>query len=130
MKIRIVAVLLSTLLLFVGCSAGAVENRLDAAENAVEHGLDAMESTMENAVAPTKSGNIIPSAAAITREQAVSIALEKAGFTENQVTQLRTEYEIDDGIPRYEIQFRQGRWEYDYEINANTGDILSYDKDD
>ena len=85
---------------------------------------------MENAVAPTKSGNIIPSAAAITREQAVSIALEKAGFTENQVTQLRTEYEIDDGIPRYEIQFRQGRWEYDYEINANTGDILSYDKDD
>lgn len=130
MKFRIIAILLVTLLLFAGCSAGAVENRLDAAEDAVERGLDAMENMMETAVSPTKSGNIIPSAATVTREQAVSIALEKAGFTENQVTHLRTEYEIDDGIPRYEIQFRQGRWEYDYEINANTGEILSFDRDD
>lgn len=66
----------------------------------------------------------------ITREQAEQIALEHAGLTADQVTRLRTEFEIDDGIPRFEVQFRQGRWEYDYEINADTGGILSYDRDD
>lgn len=69
-------------------------------------------------------------AAQITREQAQTIALEHAGFTADQVSGLRTEYEIDDGIARYEVQFRQGRWEYDYEINTGTGAILSYDRDD
>ena len=66
----------------------------------------------------------------LTREQAEAIALEHAGFTADQVSRLRTEFEIDDGIPRFEVQFRQGRWEYDYEINADTGVILSYDRDD
>lgn len=65
----------------------------------------------------------------LTKEQAAAIALKAAGFTADQVSRLRTEYEIDDGIPRFEVQFRQGHWEYDYEIHAQTGEILSYDRD-
>ncbi len=66
----------------------------------------------------------------ITREQAQNIALENAGFTADQVSRLRAEYEIEDGVPIYEVKFRQGRWEYDYEINARTGAIISSDRDD
>lgn len=65
----------------------------------------------------------------LTQEQAEAIALEHAGFTVDQVTRLRTSYEIDDGIPEYEVEFRVGRTEYDYTIHAETGEILSFDMD-
>ena len=68
--------------------------------------------------------------AVLTKEDAEIIALEHAGFTAEQVSQLRVEYEIDDGIPQYDVEFREGRWEYSYEIHAETGAILSFEKDD
>ena len=52
-----------------------------------------------------------------------------AGFSVAQVTRLRTEYEMDDGIPRYNVEFHEGDWEYEFEISATDGKILSYDKD-
>ena len=66
----------------------------------------------------------------LTAKEAEMTALDHAGFTADQVQYLRTEYELDDGVPQYEVQFHQGRWEYDYEIDARTGEILSYDRDD
>lgn len=66
----------------------------------------------------------------ITAEEAQTIALEHAGLTADQVTGLRANFDRDDGIPEYEVEFRQDRWEYEYEIHAETGEILSWDKDD
>lgn len=129
MKIRIFTVFLTGVLLLAGCGTSAAANRLDAAEDALENRVDAIEDAVENVVSPT-AGRTDPGSAAITREEAEAIALEHAGFTAGQVSRLRTEYEIDDGVARYEVTFRQGRWEYDYEISAETGVILSYDRDD
>lgn len=66
----------------------------------------------------------------LSKEEAMQLALNHAGFTTEEVTFLQTEYEIDDGIPQYEISFRQDRFEYDYTISAETGTILAYDKDE
>ncbi len=63
----------------------------------------------------------------ISVEQARSIALAHAGLKEENVTFLMAELELDDGIWEYEIEFYAGNKEYDYEINAVTGAILSYD---
>ncbi len=65
----------------------------------------------------------------LTKEQAQALVLEQAGFTADQVTRLRTEYEIDDSVALYEVSFYADGWEYDYEINAKTGELLSYDRD-
>ena len=35
----------------------------------------------------------------------------------------------DDGRLQYDVEFYSGSTEYDYEIDANTGAILSYDHD-
>lgn len=119
MRTRVFAIALILAILIPGINASAADRPLDAAKNIIE----------ESAVVPA-SRRVTTPADIITREQAQNIALEHAGFTADQVTRLRTEYEIDDGVARYEVHFRQGRREYDYEINANTGAILSYDADD
>ena len=65
----------------------------------------------------------------ISKDQATAIALEDAGFTADQVTRLRAEFDYDDGRPEYEVEFHQGGYEYDYEIHAESGKIISRDKD-
>lgn len=69
-------------------------------------------------------------ATALSKEEAEAIALKHAGFSKDQVSYLRTEYDRDDRVPEYDVEFREGRWEYEYEIHAETGAILSFDKDD
>ena len=67
--------------------------------------------------------------ASITLDEAKNIALTNANLTEDAVQFLRTEQEYDDGVLVYEIDFTHGDFEYDYKINANTGDVVSYDRD-
>ena len=61
----------------------------------------------------------------VTAEEAQNIALAHAGLTQDQVQYLRTEYEVDQGVPQFEVEFHYDGWEYDYEISAETGEILS-----
>lgn len=68
--------------------------------------------------------------ARLTKEEAQAIALEHAGFTAEQVNYLRAEFDMDDRIPQYDIEFHEDRWEYEYEIHAETGTVLSFDRDD
>lgn len=142
MKFRVFAIFFAAMLLLTACGSAQAENRIDAAEDAVEnqletikdaveHQVDGAEEAVNQALPPaTAQPSPTEAAATITKEEAQSIALEHAGLTADQVTYLRTEYEIDDGVPQYEVEFHHDRWEYDYEIHAETGDVLSYDRDD
>ena len=73
--------------------------------------------------------NAEPEATKLTKEQAQAIALDHAGLKADQVTGLHVEYEVDDGIPEYSVDFRKGDQEYDYTIHAQTGKILEHDKE-
>ena len=65
----------------------------------------------------------------ISVERAKEIALSHAGLASNQVTFQRIELDFDNGIQKYEIEFYYNYREYSYEIDANTGNILSYEQD-
>ena len=65
----------------------------------------------------------------ITAEKAKSIALQHAGLSASQVTFIKAQLDWDDGRQEYEVEFRQGRIEYDYTIDATTGAILESDRD-
>ena len=69
-------------------------------------------------------------AAQLGEDEALAIALDHAGFTAEEVTGLRIRLDTDDRTPDYEIEFRRGRLEYEYEIHAETGAILDRDRDD
>lgn len=63
----------------------------------------------------------------ITAEEAQAIALAHAQLTKADVTYVHTALDHDDGRKEYEVEFYSGDREYDYEIDALTGDILSFD---
>ena len=69
----------------------------------------------------------------ITVEEAKTIALNHAGLTADAVTFVKAKRDYDDGRLVYEIEFvttsGNGYLEYDYEVEAATGSILSYDYD-
>lgn len=122
------------LLTMAGCSAADAGQKLDAAEDRVENRLDALEDSLERAVPksfPPVSAAVPTDAVSdpITKEGAEKIALDSLGLAKDQVKGLRTEYEIDDGTGQYDVQFLSGGWKYEFEIHAETGRILSFDKD-
>ena len=65
--------------------------------------------------------------AVIGEEEAQNIALAKTG---SQATVIKCRLERDDGRLTYELELRDSRYEYDVEIDAYTGTILSWDMDD
>ena len=67
---------------------------------------------------------------AVDEAKAKEIALEHAGLSQDQVTFLQCKLDRDDGRQVYDVEFYAADYtEYDYEIDAATGEILSYDYD-
>ena len=113
MKYRIAAVLLAVLLLS-GCNA------TQRAGDAIKERTGAMEQAIETALGAAQM---------ISAEQAKNIALKHAGLTVNEVARLRTDYDSDEQ-PHYEVQFYLAGKEYEYEIDAHSGAILSWEQND
>lgn len=58
-------------------------------------------------------------------DAAKAIALKDAGLAEADVTELKAELDLDDAVVHYDVDFKAGGLEYDYDIDATTGDILT-----
>ena len=67
----------------------------------------------------------------IGEDKALEIALGDAGLTKDQVsnTFVHIDYDDDRGRDEYEVKFYQGTTEYDYDVDAATGEITSKDID-
>ena len=62
-------------------------------------------------------------------DRAKEIALNHAQLNESDVQFVKAKLENDDGGVEYEIEFYSGRTEYDYTIDAVSGNIIEYDVD-
>ena len=65
----------------------------------------------------------------LAKEDALNKVLERAGLSENDIKGLTIELDRDDNLWKYEIEFRCGKYEYEAEVNADTGEIISYERD-
>ena len=59
--------------------------------------------------------------------KARSIALSHAGVSENKAYDMDIELDDEDGRLVYEVEFKSGNMEYDYEIDASSGAILKHE---
>lgn len=65
----------------------------------------------------------------IGKDKALDIALAKAGLKKSQISGYDVEFECDDGVITYDVEFYSGSVEYEFEIDATTGSILEYETD-
>ena len=128
-KRLLVLILACVLLITSGCAAG---QKLDTTEDRIEEKLDAVEDSIEQSLRKAAASAAPETSAAadpVTKEKAEEIALKYLELTKDQVKRLRTDYEIDSGIGQYDVEFISGDWEYEFKIHAETGTILSFDRD-
>ncbi len=111
MKNKLFAIAISALLLlaFAGC----------------EESLPSNPGGVSNPSSSSSSGEM-----GVSGEQAGQIALDHAGLTAAGVTGLKAELDRDDGVTKYEVEFRVGTDEYAYDIKAEDGSVLKAEKND
>ena len=63
-------------------------------------------------------------------EAAKTVALNHAGLNASQITNLKTDWDWDDGCLEYEIEFWCGEVEYEYVIDGADGTILKQEQED
>ena len=81
------------------------------------------ETTKPSDQKPAPSGTVQD----IGYAKAKSIALNHAGLRENQAYDMDIELDDEDGTLVYEVEFKSGNMEYDYEIDAASGAILKHE---
>lgn len=106
----------------------------DSVINGAEDAADKVTSGAENAADKTESAvkdtedNSMNLMAGITANDAKEAALKHAGLDESQVRDVDIDLDRDNGTLIYEVDFNFGDTEYDYDINAETGEIISANK--
>ena len=71
----------------------------------------------------------LAAATTLTEAEAIAIALAHAKLSEAEITELRAQPDRDDRLPHWDIRWRSGDWEYDYDVDPETGAILEWDRD-
>ena len=65
----------------------------------------------------------------ISEQQAFKIALDKAEVLENEIITKKSKLEFDDGIYKYEFEFRKGKTEFNIDVKADDGTIIEFEAD-
>ena len=100
--------------------SGNVEYDYDI--DAVSGAIISSDRDIENYSIPAQQTTVAP-AADIGVEEAKQIALSHAGVGSARFTKAKIDYE--NGIKVYEIEFKVGNMEYEYDINVSNGAIIS-----
>ena len=114
----VIVCLLVASLFITGCSNMETENGSTVPQSTPDTtvtGQDATKKPIENTT--------------ISKEAAKGIALSHAGVNENTTQRFKSKLDYEDGRQVYEIEFDFEGFEYDYEIDAKTGEIIKFDKE-
>jgi SagB-type dehydrogenase family enzyme len=65
----------------------------------------------------------------IGEQAAIRVALAHAKFNEADVQHIKCELDRENGLMVYEVEFKRGGFEYDYDIDARTGTVVKYKKE-
>lgn len=65
----------------------------------------------------------------IGQAKAKELALSRAGVAAADAVFDKVEFDWDDGVPQYEVEFRAGRLEVQVDIHAETGAVLEYESE-
>ena len=105
-------------------SAAAAASSSAAATEASSASAAATEASSPAAAATTQNSNNY-----IGEDAAKEIALTHAGVAAADCTVLNAHLDSDDAVVHYDVEFKAGGSEYDYDIDPATGNILKSDSE-
>ena len=120
---KLIALLSVALMMFAFAGCGSAQ------EEATEAPAETTAAAEETTAAPATEATTAAAADDIGIEKATEIALQDAGLTEADVQFTKQQADIDDGVNIYEIEFTSGDTEYEYDIEAATGNIREHSTD-
>lgn len=152
-KALFLIVLLMLNLSLAGCSASAQTVTSQVAEQsqtapptlgqhtngAVEEAAPTSDDSAARSEAPAEpsAGSASSSEAAapvmtgyLPRSDAIQIAIDHAQVERSQLFDLSCELDEEDGVVVYQVEFECGQLEYEYEVHAETGEILHVEVED
>ena len=109
-----------------GRNGEEIEYKIDAYSGAVIAAKREMADDEASEAQPTKPAQP-ETVQDIGHAKAKSIALNHAGVDANTVYDMNIQLDVEDGTIIYEVEFKSGNIEYDYEIDAATGAILRHE---
>ncbi len=128
------SIMIATAMLLGGC--GNTETKeAPVAEATTEIAVKAEEPTTEAVTTETPAADAVndevtkEAADLISEEEALSICLKDAGVAKADIINERVQKDYDDGKDIYDVEFHVGQTEYNYDIDAVTGDILESESD-
>lgn len=89
--------------------------------------LEAQGTTQQNS--GISSTGAASDKAYIGQDSAKAAALTHAGLSEADVTFEKIKLDYDDGVVEYDVDFYTSTTEYNYEINALTGTVISFESE-
>lgn len=114
----------------------AEKDMMNDVKNTVQDVGNGMNNAVDNAINNDKNNGMNNSNPTPTNEEkskfigeekAKEIALKKGNVTTESVIFDRVELEKDDGVWKYEVDFKKDTTEYDAEINAIDGTVLKWE---
>ena len=129
MKKEMLTVVIFSMIVLVGCTQGNTGTQVNntesqAATTQITQPIETTQHAQTAQPAQTTASN-----ADIGEAKAKEIALAHAGLAEADVVFVRVNLDYDNGRNEYEVEFYSGNIEYDYDIDAASGEIVSYDQD-
>ncbi len=109
-----------------GRTMSGVANDTESIGDSIANGTKSAVENTKNSI--TDENNTMNLMAGITANDARDAALKHAGLTESQVSDIDVDLDRDNGKLIYEVDFNSGNTEYDYDINAETGEVISANK--
>lgn len=132
MVICIAAITAASFLYKPSYNEGKRETAVSVSDSINNSGSDADKDTKEGSSPAESTGKVSDTGTSaavgndqITPEEAKTIALKDCGKDESSVTFKKSKLDRDNGIYKYEIEFHDGVTEYEYDINAQTGEVIS-----
>lgn len=126
---KAIAALMIGTLFTAGMIAACASQSSAAPSQAITSSRELMASGANSASVPVSSAAQTAPGGEIGEAKAKQIALSHAGIKEADTSYLWINRDYDDGRLEYEVEFLAGSKEYDYDIDAADGSILSFDSE-
>ena len=125
----ILLVICLTAVTLTGCGSKMMDDTKSDISSVTDEMKDKTESMKDDMTGDGNYDNSGKVSGAITKDNALTKALEHAEVKKEDVNDIDIEHEMQNGRYVYDIDFETPTTEYNYDIDSDTGEIISSSKE-